>query len=100
MNELGTNSRRYHREIGMEAARAGLDMVVTVGKKAKDIAEGASRAAHGGRPAVHKFEDNAAATEFLSSEKKTGDVYLIKGSRSMKTEEIISGLIGNNDNDN
>lgn len=100
MNELGDDSRRYHREVGENAAKAGVDMVVAVGEKAEDIAEGAGRAARGGKPEVYRCADNASATEFLNSGKRPGDVYLLKGSRGMKMEEIVRGLIGDDDSDN
>ncbi|MDR1069069.1 MAG: UDP-N-acetylmuramoyl-tripeptide--D-alanyl-D-alanine ligase, partial [Clostridiales Family XIII bacterium] len=64
MNELGDDSRGHHRDTGKQAARAGVDMVVTVGEKARDIADGAGREAHAardGKPQVMHFDDNASA---------------------------------------
>jgi len=92
MNELGDDSERYHAEVGEGAAKAGVDILVAIGGKAACIADGAERAAHGGKPAVYRFETNAEASEFLNSERREGDVYLVKGSRGMKTEEIVDDL--------
>jgi UDP-N-acetylmuramoyl-tripeptide--D-alanyl-D-alanine ligase len=92
MNELGDNSANYHAEVGEIAVKAGVDVLVTVGEKARDIAEGAERAARGGKPAVYKFDTNAEASEFLNAGKRAGDVYLVKGSRGMKMEEIVESL--------
>lgn len=97
MNELGADSRRYHAAVGKQAARAGVDIVVAVGEKARDIADGAERAARGAKPAVLRFADNGSAAEFLNTEKRPGDVFLVKGSRGMKMEELVGGLTGNND---
>jgi UDP-N-acetylmuramoyl-tripeptide--D-alanyl-D-alanine ligase len=97
MNELGEDSERYHAEVGEGAAKAGVDVIVAIGDKAADIADGAQRAAHSGRPAVYRFKTNAEASEFLNAERREGDVYLVKGSRGMKTEEIVDALVGGRD---
>jgi UDP-N-acetylmuramoyl-tripeptide--D-alanyl-D-alanine ligase len=92
MNELGDDSQRYHVEVGEIVAKAGVDVLIAVGDKAMDIADGAERAARKGKPAVYRFNTNAEASEFINSEKRAGDVYLVKGSHGMKTEEIVDVL--------
>lgn len=40
MNELGAESPKYHREVGEYAGKRDLDLLITVGEKAEDIAVG------------------------------------------------------------
>jgi UDP-N-acetylmuramoyl-tripeptide--D-alanyl-D-alanine ligase len=86
MNELGANAADLHRTVGETAAQMGIDLLLTVGDKAKDIAAGAK-----GVEKVH-VNDNAAAIAFLSAYRKDGDVFLIKGSRTMKMEDIAAAM--------
>jgi len=85
MNELGDESERLHFEVGRLAAALGIDEVFTFGEKAKKIAEGAD--------ALDKwFLDKGQLISRLEKEKQVGDVYLVKGSHSMKMEEIAEVL--------
>jgi UDP-N-acetylmuramoyl-tripeptide--D-alanyl-D-alanine ligase len=88
MNELGDRSSALHEDLGCFVAASGIDLLVTVGEKARDIAEGARMDEH------RHFADNAAAAAFLIEQKQNGDVYLVKGSRSMRMEEIVDALMG------
>ena len=90
MNELGEESRRYHREIGQYAAQRQIDLLVTVGEKALDIALGAEAEK---TAAVRHYETKEA---FLNDEKMRpvdGDVILVKGSRTMEMERIVDKIL-------
>jgi UDP-N-acetylmuramoyl-tripeptide--D-alanyl-D-alanine ligase len=64
---------------------------VTVGKLAEDIAQGALEAGMGtGR--VIAVADNPQAVNLVKDYVKPGDVVLVKGSRGMHMEEIVSAL--------
>ncbi len=91
MLELGDYSDRGHREVGAEAARQGVDLLVTVGQLAAQIAEGARSA---GLPAdrVVSCAGNPAALAELEPRLRAGDTVLVKGSRGMRMEEIVAGL--------
>ena len=91
MLELGAYSGRGHREVGAFAARSGIDLLVTVGERAGQIAEGALEVC----PALdcHVCKDNAQACGILKTVLQTGDVVLVKGSRGMRTEEIVAMLL-------
>jgi UDP-N-acetylmuramoyl-tripeptide--D-alanyl-D-alanine ligase len=82
MAELGSGSRRFHEEIGLEAGELGIDVLVTVGEDALPYAErfdGETYAA--GEPE----EAGALLTEIA----QPGDRVLVKGSRSVGLERVL-----------
>jgi UDP-N-acetylmuramoyl-tripeptide--D-alanyl-D-alanine ligase len=83
MAELGEGSEVYHREIGAHAARAGVDLLVPVGAPALAYLEGFDGEAH----AVATPEEAAALLEELG---RPGDRVLVKGSRSVGLERVLS----------
>jgi len=90
MLELGVYEKEGHRAVGRRCADT-LDLLVTVGERARFIAEGAREA--GLRPlAVHAMADNKSAIELLSGLLQEGDVLLVKGSRGMTMETIVAAL--------
>jgi UDP-N-acetylmuramoyl-tripeptide--D-alanyl-D-alanine ligase len=90
MLELGPYEVEGHREVGRRCAR-GLAGLVTVGPRARLIAESALEA---GLPAsaIHMTANSAEALEVLSVLLREGDVLLVKGSRAMGLEAIVSAL--------
>lgn len=91
MRELGAMAAEWHREVGELAGRLGLSGLVGVGEMGRLIADGA-RAYLGGDRVVG-VESNAAAAELLRERLGPGDVVLVKGSRLMQMEEIVSALV-------
>lgn len=91
MLELGSFSSEEHKKIGA-VARECADILVTVGIRARYIADGARA---GGMPpaSVHAFEKGSDASTFLLSTIGAGDVVLIKGSQSMRMERIVKALM-------
>ena len=91
MLELGSVEREAHEEVGRRAARAGVSLLVTVGERARWIAEGAS----GEQPSIscRSFSSNAEASAFLRGALLPGDAVLVKGSRGMHTDEIVSSFL-------
>lgn len=94
MNELGKDSENLHRATGLAVAHANIDLLVAVGDKAMAIADGALAQMDANR--VVRCASNGAAIEFLRSQIKSGDTILVKGSRTMRTEEIIWALTDDN----
>ena len=92
MLELGAFSRQGHFEVGAFAAESGIDALVTVGTEARAIAEGARSV----RPELSctVCESNVEALAVLKKMLAPGDTVLVKGSRGMKTDEIVRGLLG------
>ncbi|MFU0833615.1 MAG: UDP-N-acetylmuramoyl-tripeptide--D-alanyl-D-alanine ligase [Oscillospiraceae bacterium] len=91
MLELGSYSEKAHLEVGTFAANSGVDILVTVGERAGAIAKGALSV----RPNLdcHVCKDNQQACDTLKTILKPGDTILVKGSRSMHTEEIVSFIL-------
>ena len=90
MKELGPGSRDFHRGIGETLDVFSLNTLVAVGEHAREIAEGARE--KGACESIHYFPTNAEACSFLSGFVEEGDYLLLKGSRSMRLEEILQGL--------
>lgn len=92
MRELGDFSRDFHRRLGEEAARRGVEVLFTVGDLAEITAEAAQRA---GVPIVESFaEDSSPAqvAEALACQLRVGDKVLIKASRALHLESIAELL--------
>jgi UDP-N-acetylmuramoyl-tripeptide--D-alanyl-D-alanine ligase len=83
MAELGPASRDYHREIGLHASEHGVDVLVAVGHEALPYIEGFDGEAH---PVASPEE----ATALLEELARPGDRVLIKGSRSVGLERVLS----------
>ncbi|RMF42773.1 MAG: UDP-N-acetylmuramoyl-tripeptide--D-alanyl-D-alanine ligase [Anaerolineae bacterium] len=90
MLELGPYEKQGHEMVGLRAAEIA-DILVTIGGRAHIIARAAR---HAGMPRrkIHECETNAQALDFLVPLLDAGDVVLVKGSRGMHMEEIVSGL--------
>jgi UDP-N-acetylmuramoyl-tripeptide--D-alanyl-D-alanine ligase len=94
MLEMGEWALEGHITVGKYVADKGIDFLITLGENAKNIAQGAVESGLDKERAVSfdRIEDiNIFLGEFL----KKGDVVLIKGSRGMKMEEIVSYLKNN-----
>ncbi|MFA6469410.1 MAG: UDP-N-acetylmuramoyl-tripeptide--D-alanyl-D-alanine ligase [Bacteroidota bacterium] len=89
MRELGETSKREHTNIGVIVAEMNFDMLFTVGPFSKYTAE-----AFGGN-ALH-VQSKEALTAQLQKVLSQGDVVLVKGSRGMKMEEVVSQLMNQN----
>lgn len=87
MAELGAASADLHRVIGTQAARAGIEVVVSIGSRARLVSEAAS--ALNSQVRCRHFADATAAAVGLRSCLHTGDTVLIKGSRSAGLERIM-----------
>jgi UDP-N-acetylmuramoyl-tripeptide--D-alanyl-D-alanine ligase len=91
MLELGEGEADFHRKAGETAARAGWDVLVTVGPRAAAIAEGAA-AAGLDAAVIHVFADSEAAATAIAGIVRDGDLVLVKGSRGMKSEKVVEAL--------
>ncbi|MGP3779439.1 UDP-N-acetylmuramoyl-tripeptide--D-alanyl-D-alanine ligase [Halanaerobium saccharolyticum] len=91
MLELGEQSQAKHREVGLYAAEKGVDLLVTIGLEAREIAAGA---AAGKMPSdrIITLKNNQECIELLAAKINEGDLILIKGSRANHLEEIAAAL--------
>ena len=83
MFELGENTAAQHREVGEHAALMNIDEVICIGALAGEIAAGAS--------GIH-FPDKESFIKVIDEYIAPGDLVLVKASRGMKMEEIVSEL--------
>jgi UDP-N-acetylmuramoyl-tripeptide--D-alanyl-D-alanine ligase len=86
MLELGPQERELHREAGRHVAAAGVDVLVTVGPLAAEMADG-----YGGE--IVAVADAAAAAEAADAIVGAGDVVLVKGSRGVGLEVVAERLL-------
>ena len=84
MLELGAESDRAHQEVGEAAATFGIDHLIAVGDDAI-----ASAARHAGLASARIASTASQAAEMLSDVVSAGDLVLVKGSRSARTELVI-----------
>jgi len=92
MAELGSLSELAHFSLGEVVARSGIDVLVTVGDRARRIADGAI--AEGMSPTcVRPCSGVEEASEVLDDLLAPGDVVLVKASRCMQLERIIEGIL-------
>ena len=93
MRELGATSPELHREAGSFAAKTGkIDWVIGVAGDGAQIVEGAV-AAGLSRARTKFFGSSEEAAKFLLDFVAPGDLLLVKGSRGVKMERVVEGLV-------
>ena len=85
MLELGKDAAALHFETGKLARDLGIDLVLTAGALAEEIARGASQP-------EHSFAGREALIAALPALIEPGDTVLVKASHSMRFEEITAVL--------
>jgi len=91
MRELGEEAPRFHRELGEEAAKSGVAGLYISGEFAEEVRQGALEAGLPGS-LIHTGEKDALIRR-LNRDIHTGDWILVKGSRSMGMEQIVTDLL-------
>ena len=86
MNELGDLSQQAHREIGGLAKTLGVGALVTIGEKARAMADGAAGME------THWFPTAAQAMDTIRGLFQPDTVLLVKASHAMHFEEIVEQL--------
>ncbi len=89
MNELGAESAEAHRQVGELVVELKIDFLITVGEAAEQTTEAARDA---GLRAVTHVKGPSEASEWVRRVGKPGDWLLVKGSRSMRLENIVDNL--------
>lgn len=85
MAELGSLTEQSHRAMGELTAQLGIDCVIAIGEKAKDIA----KASYG---KAKWFTDTQTALDTIKEEFTAGSAMLVKASHSMHFEKIVEEL--------
>jgi UDP-N-acetylmuramoyl-tripeptide--D-alanyl-D-alanine ligase len=90
MLELGEREYDYHRQAGATVPKA-IDVVVGVGPRSKALLDGARSAGFNGERLRH-FDDANAAGAFLKDFIRPGDLVLVKASRGIGLDRIVTLL--------
>ncbi len=86
MRELGDRSAEEHAAIGLEAKALGIEYLLTIGEQARRIHD-----AFGKEGAFHYEQKNALA-EYLAELVSDGDIVLVKASRGVRLEDVVTFL--------
>ncbi len=90
MLEIGKYAMDAHEAIGKLAAKSA-DVLVTVGARAKFIAEGA-REAGMQKKAIYEFEDADAAAKPTQALLRKGDLILVKASHGLHLDKVVEEI--------
>jgi UDP-N-acetylmuramoyl-tripeptide--D-alanyl-D-alanine ligase len=93
MYELGKTSGREHRELGKRVAKMRIHRLYLLGRQAAAVRSGALSGGMAADRVIIGKDHNDIARQ-LKSHVKKGDWLLIKGSRGMRMEKILSELKG------
>lgn len=96
MLELGPRSQRLHEEVGAFTAGLPLDMFFTYGRWAQYIGKAAAR--ENKRLVVEHCSSLGVLCQRLAKACRRGDAILVKGSRGMKMERVVTFLRQHNMN--
>jgi UDP-N-acetylmuramoyl-tripeptide--D-alanyl-D-alanine ligase len=93
MLELGRYANDAHKEVGTRAAST-VDMLITVGFRARKMAEAALDAGMRDEQ-VRSYEQGESARAGLELEREiqAGDIVLVKGSQSIRMERAVLSLM-------
>jgi UDP-N-acetylmuramoyl-tripeptide--D-alanyl-D-alanine ligase len=92
MLELGTHAAALHEACGREAARAGLDLLISVGGPSARALANAAVAGGMPRQAVAYVTTSEAAADLALQRIRPGDLVLVKGSRGIATDLVVERL--------
>jgi len=92
MLELGAYTEKGHREVGEYAAMAGINKLIVVGERARDIARGAESAGMKFDNIFH-FKNTEETGRFVQARIREHDILLVKGSQGMRMEKIVQEIM-------
>jgi UDP-N-acetylmuramoyl-tripeptide--D-alanyl-D-alanine ligase len=92
MLEIGHYTEEGHRHLGEAVVKAGIDYLVAVGERARDIIRGASDAGLTD-DYIFYFDGSEEAGRFLQNRIKAGDIILAKGSQGVRMEKAVKEIM-------
>lgn len=95
MLELGEFSKQLHEKIGEQIIKQKIDILITVGNEAKNIALTAEKQGMDVSN-IYFCENNADAIKIVQDKKQEQDCILVKASNGMNFKQIIEALISTN----
>ena len=91
MLELGEFSKQLHKKVGEEVAKNKIDVLITVGELAKDIAKVAKEKGMK-KDAIIICDNNAEAIKWIKENTKKSDAILLKASNGLNFQEIFNAI--------
>lgn len=92
MLELGRFSIEAHKDLGELVQKSGIDILMTVGVRARGVAEGALNAGMHEKN-IFQYEEAPRAGKELEMKLKEGDVVLVKGSQGVRLERVVEEVM-------
>ena len=92
MLELGEFSKELHERVGEEVQKNKIDILITVGDCARDIARKAQECGMD-KEKIYICNSNDEAIELLKKLAKEGDAVLLKASNGMNFEQIFQKIV-------
>ena len=89
MLELGEFTKELHEKVGEEVVKNKIDVLITIGEYAKEIANKAKTL---GMENTIKFENIDNAAEYIKNNMRRGDLILLKASNSMNFTKILEKI--------
>ncbi len=88
MLELGTDSARFHQELGEQVGQAGFDCVWFYGKDSQAFEQGLKTVNFKNKQMISNTYEDSLASD-VASVLNPSDTVLVKGSRGMKLERFV-----------
>jgi len=103
MGELGEQSTQLHYQLGVDAANMGIQQLYTIGNLSQEICNGfletkknsTDMKTHDEADIAIHFTDQEALIQCVKNKLNKNSVVLVKGSRSMKMESVVTALLEN-----
>lgn len=92
MLELGSFTQDAHKQAGEWIKQYKIDNLVTVGERARDIAQIAEIDGLS-KESVVSFDNSVQAGKFIQNEISQGDLILVKGSQGVRMEKIVKEIM-------
>ena len=89
MLELGEYAKELHEKVGEEVVKNKIDILITIGDNAKNIANKAKELK---MENVYMFDSIEEAIEYIKKTIKCGDLILLKASNSMNFSKILNEI--------
>lgn len=93
MLELGRWAEALHRDVGLHAAKSGVDVLVGIRGVARQLVDAAIDGGFN-KDAAFFFDEPGDAGSFLKTVAKSGDAILFKGSRGTHVERALERFLG------
>lgn len=92
MLELGARAERFHKQMAVPIIESGVDCLLTYGSLSSSTTETIHTRKRVGSVLAQHMTSFKSIEQWLKKNIKKGDVVLVKGSRAMKMETIVSFL--------